>query len=298
MKNKLFDYINNKVEIEHLDRFAVIIGKNPSLNARSPSLWNAAFKVNNLNYSMVPVDIDLENLEIVLKILQEDKKFIGGSITIPYKSKVLNWLGENISDEAKNIKAVNCIYRDKGGVIRGTNTDGEASLAAFKDRFGEIKDKKVMIIGCGGAGKAVIAYFSHELKKSNLYLTCRNKSNFNFDSGIKNIVWIDWIEKNKVFSEIDILVNCTSLGFDKQIDISPLSAEDIKLLNKGCIVYDIIYNPEKTLLLDLAEKNDLKIINGSEMNLLQAVLAFRYAMNTVDENINPEKAMREVIKIK
>ena len=52
MKNKFFDLINNQIKIDNLDKFAVIIGKNPSLNARSPVLWNAAFKANNLNYSM------------------------------------------------------------------------------------------------------------------------------------------------------------------------------------------------------------------------------------------------------
>ena len=67
-------------------------------------------------------------------------------------------------------------------------------------------------------------------------------------------------------------------------------------LKKQSIVYDIIYNPEKTLLLNLAEKNGLKIINGSEMNLLQAVLAFEYVVNNVDKKISPEKAMREVVK--
>ena len=58
------------------------------------------------------------------------------------------------------------------------------------------------------------------------------------------------------------------------------------------------YNPEKTLLLNLAEKYELKIMNGSEMNLLQAVLAFKYVVNTVDKNIDPEKAMREIVKKK
>ena len=298
MKNKFFDLINNQIEIENLDKFAVIIGKNPSLNARSPVLWNAAFKANNLNYSMVPIDADLENLEIVLRLLQEDKKCIGGAITIPYKTNVLNWLGENASEEAKNIKAVNCIYRDKEGIFQGTNTDGEASLVAFKSKFGEFKNKKVMIMGSGGAGKAVIAYFTKELNNLNLYLTSRNKSYFNYEEKPKNIVWVDWQEKSLILKTIDILINCTSLGFDSQIDITPIEDRDIRLLKKQSIVYDIIYNPEKTLLLNLAEKNELKIMNGSEMNLLQAVLAFKYVVNTVDKNIDPEKAMREIVKNK
>lgn len=298
MKNKFFDLINNKIKIDNLDKFAVIIGKNPSLNARSPVLWNAAFKANNLNYSMVPIDTDLENLEIVLRLLQEDKKCIGGAITIPYKTNVWNWLGENVSDEAKNIKAVNCIYRDKEGIFRGTNTDGEASLVAFKSKFGGLKNKKIMIMGSGGAGKSVIAYFTKELNNFSLYLTSRNKSYFNSKKKPKNIVWVDWQEKSQILNKIDILINCTSLGFDSQTDIAPLEDREVRLLKKQSIVYDIIYNPEKTLLLNLAEKNELKTMNGSEMNLLQAVLAFKYVVNNVDKNIDPEKTMREIVKKK
>ena len=296
MKNKFFDLINNKIEIDNLDRYAVIIGKNPSLNARSPLLWNAAFKANDLNYSMVPVDVDLENLEMLLSFLQEDKKCIGGAITIPYKSNVLNWLGESANVESKNIKAINCIYRTKQGIFRGTNTDGEASLVAFKNKFGELNDRKIMIMGCGGAGKAVITYFAKELKNLNLYITNRNKSNFTSGKQIKNIIWVDWQKKSSILKNIDIIINCTSLGFDKQANISPLQDSDVKLLKKQTIVYDIIYNPEKTPLLNFAEENGLKIINGSEMNLLQAVLAFKYVVSNADKIINPEKAMREIVK--
>ena len=179
MKNKIFELINNKIKIENLEKFAVIVGKNPSVNARSPILWNAAFRANNLNYSMVPIDVDLENLEMVLNFLQENKKCIGGAITAPYKTNVWNWLGENVNDEAKNIKAVNCIFRDRKGIFRGTNTDGEASLVAFKSKFGGLKNKKIMIMGSGGAGKAVITYFTKELNNFNIYLTSRSKSYFN-----------------------------------------------------------------------------------------------------------------------
>ena len=86
------------------------------------------------------------------------------------------------------------------------------------------------------------------------------------------------------------------MGFDKQANISPLQDSDVKLLKKQTIVYDIIYNPEKTPLLNFAEENGLKIINGSEMNLLQAVLAFKYVVSNADKIINPEKAMREIVK--
>ena len=108
-----------------------------------------------------------QNLIKVLENLKDNPNFIGGSITIPYKSEVAKILKQNLTDEAKAIGAINCIYKDEKNQLVGTNTDGEASLVAFKNKFGDIKNKKILILGTGGAGKAVITYFSHEKKQIN-----------------------------------------------------------------------------------------------------------------------------------
>ena len=72
---------------------------------------------------------------------------------------------------------------------------------------------------------------------------------------------------------IDILINCTSLGFGKTIDVIPIQSNQIIKLNSNCIVFDIIYQPELTKLLKASQKIGLQILNGSAMNLEQAVLA-------------------------
>ena len=143
MDNIFSKFINNKINIQRLEKFAVIIGENPSKTARSPLLWNAAFRANKLNYSMVPLDVSKKNLVNVLNALKKNKDFIGGSVTVPYKIDIAKWLKDNLTIEAKNIGAVNCLYKNKDEVLKGTNTDGEASLISFKKKFGEINNKNI-----------------------------------------------------------------------------------------------------------------------------------------------------------
>ena len=225
--------IDNKFEIIGLEKFAVIIGLNPSKTARSPILWNAAFKANNLNFSMIPIDVKKKNLDMVLEILNKSNKFIGGSVTIPYKSDVANILGENLTEEAKNIGAINCIFKNEKNVIMGTNTDGEASLISYKKNFGDINNKSILLLGLGGAGKAVLNYFLKEITQGKMYVSTFNESKYKFYENFKNINFIKWIKKSEILDKIDILINCTSLGFDNNIEKSPLKIEELSKLKKN-----------------------------------------------------------------
>ena len=288
--NKLID---NKFEIIGLEKFAVIIGLNPSKTARSPILWNAAFKANNLNFSMIPIDVKKKNLDMVLEILNKSNKFTGGSVTIPYKSDVANILGENLTEEAKNIGAINCIFKNEKNVIMGTNTDGEASLISYKKNFGDINNKSILLLGLGGAGKAVLNYFLKEITQGKMYVSTFNESKYKFYENFKNINFIKWNEKSEILDKIDILINCTSLGFDNNIEKSPLKIEELSKLKKTTIVYDIIYNPKKTKLLKLSEELGLKTLNGLQMNFLQAVIAFNYAVKLNNNDVT-EQAMKGI----
>jgi len=285
--------IENEFKIEGLEKFAVIIGLNPSKTARSPLLWNAAFKANKLNISMLPLDVEKRNLAKVLEILAYSNKFIGGSVTIPYKTDVATFLGDNLTEEAKSIGAINCIFKDEKNKMIGTNTDGEASLISFKKKFGEIKNKNILILGLGGAGKAVLSYFLKELVNGKMYITSLNENKFKFYKNYKNINFVKWSEKESVMNDLDIIINCTSLGFDSNIEKTPISSTQLEKLKKTCIVYDIIYNPKKTIFLELSEKTGLKTFNGLEMNLLQAVIAFNYAVK-LNNNDLTEKAMKGI----
>ena len=134
MKNSFNKLVNNKVDLNNLKKFAAIIGSQPSKGARSPILWNSAFKKHGLNYLMVPLDVEKDNLFKLLDKLNFNKNFIGGSITTPHKVSVADWLGNKISKEAAKIGAVNCLYRNEKEELIGTNTDGEAAVKSFETK--------------------------------------------------------------------------------------------------------------------------------------------------------------------
>ena len=286
MIENLYKLIDNKINLSKNEKFTAIIGKNPSKTARSPVLWNKAFENFNLDLKMISLDVKKENLKDLFNLLKNNKEFIGGSITIPYKSDLTTLLEGNISEEANKIGSINSLFRKDNNKLYGTNTDGEASLAAFKKKYGEIENKKIMILGCGGAGKAVSAFFSKEIKKGDLYLTSKNKKNKAYSEKLENTTWVDWDKKQEFLNNMDIIINCSSLGFDTQIHISPIKEEFYKHLKSSVIFYDIIYNPPKTKFLEFAENNNFKTLNGSEMNILQAAISFNYV---VEKNIDEIK---------
>jgi shikimate dehydrogenase len=265
--------IENQIDTSHLDQYAAIIGEYPSKGARSPKLWNAVFESEKRNCKMLPLDVKKENIINLLNDLNNDKEFIGGAIAVPYKEVVAKWLGDNITPEAKKIGAVNCLYRNSEGVLHGTNTDGEASLVTFKDKFGSLENKSVMVLGVGGAGKAVASYFSSNSKST--IIISRSEEGKYFSRKI-NAKWAKWEQIDDFISAVDVVVNCTSVGFsDQQID-SPLSNIQVGKIKKGAIVFDIIYQPLNTKLLQYAKDVGISAINGLKMNLEQAVLAYAY----------------------
>ncbi len=279
--------IENRVNIIHLDKYAAIIGEKPSQGARSPELWNAVFDNNGLNYSMVPLDVTKENVNSLLDNLNSDEDFIGGAIAVPYKEIIAEWLGENITPEAKKIGAVNCLFRDSSGKLQGTNTDGEASLITFKNEFGSLESKSVMILGVGGAGKAVASYFASSADSTTIISRSKEGRKYAGKIGAK---WGEWNCIDDMITSIDIIVNCTSVGFGDQETESPLSEEQILNLKVSTIVFDIIYQPLETNFLQMASNNGLSYLNGLGMNLEQAVLAYKYAAE-------PNKTLSEIHRI-
>ena len=265
--------IENQINISGLDKYAAIIGKCPSKGARSPLLWNAVFEHTQNNCKMLPLDVKEKNIIPLLDYLNSEKDFIGGAVTVPYKEVVAKWLENNITDEAKQIGAVNCLFRNSDGLLFGTNTDGEAALLTYKNHYGSLAKKSVMILGCGGAGKALASFFSSS-SKSTLIIS-RSKSDESYAKKI-HADWASWDDMDKYILDIDIIINCTSIGFGDQVLNSPLSEAQILKMKKSGVIFDIIYQPLKSELLKRAKKIGISTLNGLTMNLEQAVLAFAY----------------------
>ena len=287
---KINKFILNKKVCPLHKNYTAIIGLSPSKGARSPALWNAAFKGYKIKNQMIPLDVNSKKLFKLLNALEKDQNFIGGCITIPHKEKVFKWLNKRITKSSRKIGAVNCIFRDQSGNLKGTNTDGEAALESFKKKFGKVNNKKIILIGPGGAGKAVSSYFISEmLKKSNLTIVGRSKLSEKFSKKIGS-KWINFKNISKIdLKEFDTVINCSSIGFND--NKSPLSFTQLKNASKKLTVFDIIYNPKFTKFISYSKKNNLKVLNGLDMNLRQAVLAFGYTNKKLKKNKKTLKYM-------
>ena len=133
-----------------------------------------------------------------------------------------------------------------------------------------------MIGGLGGAGKAVASYFSSHFVSKGTQVICSSRKNNSLFCESVNANWIPWQDVEKDLYNFDTFVNCTSLGTVELINESPVKiSSDLNLK----YIYDIVYDPSRTELLNLAKKNMIASTNGLEMNLLQAARAFKLASN-------------------
>jgi shikimate dehydrogenase len=258
--------------------FAVILGANPSQGARSPGLWNAAFRAHGLDAEMLPIDILPARLNGMLDLLEKEPSFIGGAIAVPHKEAVAQWLGERLTPETKAIGAVNCLYRGVDGRLMGTNTDGEGALASFKKEFGPLTGKNVLLMGSGGAGKAVSAYFAKAVKPDGRLTIVSRSPTGKVVAERMGVAWLSWDDIISALPGADVLVNCTTVGSGARANESPLSETQLSALPAHSIVFDIIYQPSPTVLLYRAKARGLPILDGVSMNLEQAVSAFDHAV--------------------
>lgn len=202
----------------------------------------------------------------------------GASITIPFKEAVLAHLDE-IDETATQIGAVNTVI-NREGYLWGCNTDCSGAVEPLKESLSEnsLEGKNVLIIGAGGAARAV----AFGVKKEGGNTTIVNRSK---DKGEKlahqvNGKYLSLSEYNEEASAntisnhleyIDIIVNTTSVGMTPNIDESPVNPS---ILNKNMTVMDIVYNPLKTKLLKDAEIAGCKTVDGLSMFIHQGAAQF------------------------
>ncbi|NQV89881.1 hypothetical protein HQ487_00565 [Candidatus Uhrbacteria bacterium] len=282
--------------INETQHYAVILGASPSKGARSPLLWNSAFKALNIQARMHPFDVDAHNLGKIVESLKTDSSFIGGAVTTPHKEAILPFL-DSVEEPARRIGAVNALYR-KGTDLIGTNTDGAGSLISLERHAGSTNGKRVLLLGLGGAGKAVGAYLAQAIGPEGK-LTVSNRT---FDSAVAfqsihqdacPIDVIPWPVDAQAIKDADIIVHTTSVGFEANgsQDSSPLQESAINAISPSNFVFDIVYQPEQSRLLTQAIQQGAQTLNGREMNLEQAVIAFERALGGIGLSINRERVV-------
>ena len=164
--------LNNKITFKEKNNFALIIGLTPSKGARSPALWNSAYKFFNKKTKMFPADVKEKNLGKLCNYLKSNRYFLGSSVTVPYKEKIMKYL-DHIDENAKSIGSINTIV-NKNGKLFGLNTDYSGSIYTLKKIKIKRSKQKILVFGCGGAGKACIVSVINYFKNSQIQLFNRN----------------------------------------------------------------------------------------------------------------------------
>ncbi len=240
---------------------------NPVSHSLSPIMHNEWFAKYNLNCLYVAFDVLPKNLKSAVESIRP-LNILGVNITVPHKVEVMKYL-DNIDPAAKSIGSVNTIV-NKNNKLYGFNTDWQGFITDLKFKSINLKNKNVLVIGAGGAAKAIL-YALTKLKVKKLYLTSRTFDKAKFISKqYKNIFVIDINKISASFlKDIDCLVNCSTCGMKKR-DKLPFA---IKEFNKDIIFYDIIYNKE-TPFKKFAAKNKIKYFSGEEMLIYQGAVSF------------------------
>jgi shikimate dehydrogenase len=194
------------------------------------------------------------------KLLLAD--FNGLNVTIPYKENVIPFL-DGLSESAKKIGAVNTISI-KDSKAYGYNTDYDGFLEIFIQNSINIKGKTAAVLGYGGAAKAVIlALLDEEIDSIDVIMRDISKAKKIYNS---NCNFLTFNEFNINSNYYDFIINCTPVGMYPDVVETPMPRESIN----ASYVFDLIYNPEETLLLSYSKELGIKCFNGMEMLSAQA----------------------------
>jgi len=251
-----------------LKTFAVI--GDPIEHSLSPTIHNAAYRELDIECTYIAYRIPKGELAMGIESLKKIK-IAGFNVTIPHKIEMMKYL-DDVDENCKKIGAVNTVLNDDG-ILRGFNTDMDGFLEPIKSKEIEIKNSKILMLGAGGAARAIIAGFQKENAKK-ITIVNRTKSKGNELAEFSNRLGLSSVSKsiedmNDFESEFDIIVNASSLGLKNEVNIIPN-----KLFNEKTTVYDIVYKPIKTDLINIAKEKKCKIVFGYEMLLGQAIRSF------------------------
>lgn len=272
-------------------RLYCLIG-DPVSNSLSPDIHNYLFDRENINGVYMCNRIEKENLKRFIDAVK--LMDIGGfNVTIPHKVDIMEFLDE-IDENAKIIGAVNTV-KNIGGILKGYNTDGTGFVKAIKDRGYEIKGKKIIILGAGGACRSIAVELASEGAG---HIELRNRS-IEKAQIIKDILDVNFEISVSISSEsvskedienADFLINTTSVGMES--DDCPVDAGIS--VSSDTVVYDIVYKPHCTEFIKWAEKNSLDTIYGIEMLINQGITAFEIWNECIIDK-ETAKELREMI---
>ena len=225
----------------------------------SRNYFTDKFNTEGLSDVFTYENYDIDSIEEFPETLKKTPGLIGLNVTIPYKEAVIPFL-DGLSENARQIGAVNTIKIDTNGKLTGHNTDYYGFQQSLQPLLKE-HHKKALILGTGGAAKA-IAFGLTEIGIDSRFVSRK--------PGANTITYEDLT--SQTFEENQIIINCTPLGTSPKTELFPDIPYDFFTPNH--IAFDLIYNPEKTTFLKKAEEKGAVLKNGYEMLVFQAEKAW------------------------
>ena len=280
------------MDINTKTQFCGVIGK-PVGHSLSPAIHNAAFRTLGLNFVYLAWQVD--TIGDAVKGLRALGNFRGASVTIPHKVAAMQFL-DHVEATAKRIGAINTIVADKGE-LSGYNTDATGALRALREGGVELKGRRIVVLGSGGAARAIAVALAADSGVENLTLLgIEDSERTRLAQDIRSVgvatvedSHLDEAALRRILPDSHVLIHCTPVGMSPKSDSTCVPAS---LLHSGLAVMDIVYNPRETQLLKDAKFAGCKTIPGLEMFLNQAVTQFELWTNQAA----PVAVMRTVLE--
>ncbi len=266
----------------------------PAKHSLSPAMFGAAFKEAGVEAEYRVFDIRENELQKFMEKTVKHDPVSGLSVSLPYKEGVMGFL-DVVDEDAKRIGAVNTVV-NKGGYLYGHNTDHLGAVAALKAKCGSLKDKRVMVMGAGGAARAII----YGLLKAGAEVLIVNRNMNRAEELVAEFTEVFgprlcacYFDDKKNVGEADILIQATSIWMLEpklpEAEVNFFVPDEF--VSKFEYVMDIVYQPLKTPLIEKAERLGKKVITGEKMLLHQAIEQYKLWF----EGNAPVKVMREVL---
>lgn len=230
-----------------------LIGKTLS-HSFSERYFTEKFKVEGIDNAEYRL-FELESIDLLPSLIATHPTLAGLNVTIPYKESVIPHL-DALSAEAKAIGAVNCIKIEMGRLI-GHNTDCYGFRTSLEQFLGAEHTKRALVLGTGGAHKAVC----HALRQMGITPTTVSRTAGKGDLTYSEI-------GTEVIASHRLVVNCTPLGTYPRTEEAPALPYD--LISDQHYIFDLVYNPSRTLLMRRCEAQGAKVMCGYDMLTLQA----------------------------
>jgi shikimate dehydrogenase len=247
-----------------------IIG-DPIHHSLSPTMQNAAFAAKGLNCTYIAFRVPEAELKESIESLRSIN-IAGFNVTSPHKASVMRYLDE-IEHTAKKATAVNTVNNIEG-ILRGYNTDVYGFIEPLRKRQVDFRGMHVLLLGSGGAARAVVAALAEENGIAKVLIANRDLrraeelASLGAGLGMKSEV-LPLAGVQDISPVCDLIVNATTLGMNNESSLI-----DYQHIQKGCIVYEMVYRPLVTDLIENAKYAQASVVHGYEMLIEQGAKAF------------------------